>query len=72
MKTAKRLTFLQEAALFPDWGKMNFKTYPGKSCDQILPDTTENARQLVGKLVVYESGNRLDAEEALRDPYLEQ
>ncbi|GAB7360881.1 hypothetical protein MBLNU230_g0867t1 [Neophaeotheca triangularis] len=58
-----------EAATYPDWGKMNFKQYPAKTWEQILPGTRAEARDLVAKLVVYESGKRLSAEEALQHPY---
>lgn len=47
----------------PDWGKMAFTKYPGKTWEEILPDCEPEGRDLVSKLSVYESGNRLTAAE---------
>lgn len=52
-----------EAEDMPDWGKMNFTKYPGKSWEEILPDAEANARELVKHLVVYESAWRFSAED---------
>jgi cyclin-dependent kinase len=52
-----------EARLMPDWGKMNFTTYPAKSWSQILPGADEDGRRLVENLVKFESGWRLSAED---------
>jgi cyclin-dependent kinase len=61
--TASALTpGYQEAVHLPDWGKMNFRQYPSKSWEQILPDVLHEARDLVTQLVVYETGRRLTAE----------
>ncbi|KAI7164745.1 kinase-like protein [Hortaea werneckii] len=59
-----------EAKGFPDWGKMEFTRYPGKEWREILPGAEPEALDLVGRLVVFESGRRLRAEEALKYPYL--
>jgi len=56
-----RLTKLQEAATFNDWGKMKFAEFPGKSWKDILPRASEEARDLVANLVVFESKERLTA-----------
>ena len=53
----------QEAPTLPDWGKMRFTRYAGKAWAEILPGATAEARELVGGLVVFESGRRLRAEE---------
>lgn len=58
-----------EARTFSDWGKMAFYEYPRKSWVGILPNASDDARDFVGKLVTYESGDRLTAEEALRHPF---
>ena len=58
-----------EAATLPDWGKMEFKQYPGKDWDQLLPEAEGNGRDLVSKLVVYESQQRIDAAVALTHPF---
>ncbi|KAL1582338.1 hypothetical protein WHR41_08956 [Cladosporium halotolerans] len=58
-----------EAPTLPDWGKMRFTRYAGKAWAEILPGATAEARGLVSKLVVFESGRRLRAEEALKHPY---
>ena len=49
---------------------MNFRVYPGESWSSILPDAELDAVDLVSSLVVFESGRRLSAEEALRHPYV--
>ncbi|KAI7369876.1 kinase-like protein, partial [Hortaea werneckii] len=59
-----------EAEGFPVWGKMEFTRYPGKEWGEILPGAEPDALDLVGRLVVFESGRRLRAEEALKYPYL--
>ena len=52
-----------EAKAFPDWGKMNFKQYPPKPWEKILPKAEPEAVNLVRRLVAYESNQRLSAEE---------
>ncbi|KAK5022578.1 mitogen-activated protein kinase, partial [Cryomyces antarcticus] len=52
-----------EAAQFPDWGKMRFHDFPRREWDAILPTASESARDMVAKLVRYESGRRLTAAE---------
>lgn len=42
---------------------MRFTVYPSKSWEEILPDVREEERDLIGKLVVYENGNRLTADQ---------
>ncbi|GAB1734616.1 hypothetical protein NU195Hw_Modified_631t1 [Hortaea werneckii] len=59
-----------EARGFPDWGKMDFTRYPGREWREILPEAEPDARDLVSSLVVFESGRRLRADEALKHPYL--
>ncbi|KAL4939390.1 hypothetical protein BDV06DRAFT_199079 [Aspergillus oleicola] len=59
-----------ETAKLPDWGKIEFYKYPPKSWDEILQGSSSNGRDLVSKLVRYESGQRLSAVEALEHPYL--
>ncbi|KAK6441980.1 mitogen-activated protein kinase [Oleoguttula sp. CCFEE 5521] len=52
-----------EAAGLPDWGKMNFTKYPGKPWDEILPGIGQEAKELVSRLVMYESNRRCNADE---------
>ena len=52
-----------EAEGFPDWGKMEFTRYPGKQWREILPGAEPEALDLVRRLVVFESGRRLRADE---------
>ncbi|KAL4795384.1 kinase-like domain-containing protein, partial [Aspergillus venezuelensis] len=59
-----------ETAHLPDWGKIEFYKYPAKSWDEILQGSSSNGRDLVSKLVRYESGQRISAAEALQHPYL--
>ncbi|EEH08614.1 serine/threonine-protein kinase pctaire-3 [Histoplasma capsulatum G186AR] len=54
----------------PDWGKIQFKEYPPKPWTEILSGASSNGRDLVSKLVQYESSERLSAAEALEHPYL--
>lgn len=42
---------------------MRFTEYPSKAWEEILPGVQGEERDLVGKLVVYESADRLSAEE---------
>jgi len=55
--------FNQEAATLPDWGKMRFTKYARKPWEEILPGLQPQERDLVSRLLVYESGNRLSAQE---------
>ena len=52
-----------EAKGFPDWGKMQFVEFPAKSWEEILPNANAVARDLVRKLVRYQSSERLTAAE---------
>ncbi|KAI9666443.1 MAG: hypothetical protein M1821_004379 [Bathelium mastoideum] len=54
-----------EARAFPDWGKMAFYEFPAVGWEALLPGVEAEARDLVARLVRYESGERLSAEEAL-------
>ncbi|SMR56396.1 unnamed protein product [Zymoseptoria tritici ST99CH_1A5] len=60
-----------EARSMPDWGKMNFTTYPAKAWSELLPDADQDGRDLVESLVKFESSWRLSAEDALKHPYLQ-
>jgi hypothetical protein len=51
----------QEASNYPDWGKMNFKAFPARSWEELLPGASPEMRSLTEKLVVYETGKRLTA-----------
>ena len=52
-----------EARGFSDWGKMQFVEFPGRTWEEILPGADEVARDFVGKLVRYQSSERLTAAE---------
>ncbi|KAL4815610.1 kinase-like domain-containing protein [Aspergillus spinulosporus] len=58
-----------ESEKLPDWGKIEFYKYPAKPWDEVLQGSSSNGRDLVSKLVLYESGQRLSAAEALQHPY---
>ncbi|KAL6235975.1 hypothetical protein BDW75DRAFT_126474 [Aspergillus navahoensis] len=58
-----------ETEKLPDWGKIEFYKYPAKPWDEVLQGASSNGRDLVSKLVLYESGQRLCAAEALQHPY---
>ncbi|PGH28874.1 CMGC/CDK protein kinase [[Emmonsia] crescens] len=47
----------------PDWDKIQFKEYPAKPWTEILSGASSNGRDLVSKLVRYESSDRLSAAE---------
>lgn len=51
----------QEAAKFPDWGKMQFYEYPEEHWGKLLPRVSEEGQDLVSELVRYESGARMTA-----------
>ncbi|KAF2101975.1 cell division protein kinase-like protein [Rhizodiscina lignyota] len=54
-----------EAANMRDWGKMEFYNYPAQPWDTLLPGASSVGRDLVRKMVRYESVQRLSAAEAL-------
>lgn len=49
-----------------------YQDFPGHSWEELLPDVDVEARDLVRKLVCYESGERLSAVEALEHPYIKR
>lgn len=51
----------QEAAKFPDWGKVQFYEYPEEHWGKLLPRVSEEGQDLVSELVRYESGARMTA-----------
>lgn len=53
----------QEAKTFPDWDKMSFHDFPPKPWKDTLPLASEEARDLVSGLVMYQSTSRLSAQE---------
>ena len=53
----------QETSSLPDWGKVSFRDYPPKKWEELLPHSSESARQLVSELVKYQSTDRLKASE---------
>ncbi|KAI9801439.1 MAG: hypothetical protein M1833_002671 [Piccolia ochrophora] len=59
-----------EAASFSDWGKMDFREYPQRPWADLIPKVDDDARDLVSKLVRYESASRLRAAEAVSHPFL--
>ena len=52
-----------EARDLPDWGKMTFVKFPGKSWEELLPNASADGRDLVSQLVRYQSTERLSAAE---------
>ena len=52
-----------EARDLPDWGKMTFVKFPGKSWEELLPKASADGRDLVSQLVRYQSTERLSAAE---------
>ncbi|KAF9886299.1 hypothetical protein FE257_011558 [Aspergillus nanangensis] len=58
-----------ETKTLPDWSKVEFYKYPAKRWEDILRGAPSSGRDLVSKLVHYESSERMSAHEALRHPY---
>ncbi|KAF8421472.1 kinase-like domain-containing protein [Tirmania nivea] len=52
----------------PDFGKIQFKDFPKKSWEELLPNAPEAARDIVDKLLRYEGSERITAAEALGHP----
>ncbi|QDS78016.1 hypothetical protein FKW77_002768 [Venturia effusa] len=59
-----------DSASCPDWGKVEWVDYPSRLWSEILPVASDLARDLIKKLVQYESGARLSADQVLEHPYL--
>ena len=53
----------QGSAKLPDWGKIGFVEYAGKSWEELLPDVPGSARDLVDRLLQYEASDRITAVE---------
>ncbi|EAU39217.1 conserved hypothetical protein [Aspergillus terreus NIH2624] len=58
-----------ETKKLPDWNKVEFHRYPAKPWEDILKGASSRGRDLVSKLVRYESSERMSATEALQHPY---
>jgi cyclin-dependent kinase len=50
----------------PDWGKMTFQQFPGKSWRELLLDASLEALDFVSRTVCFEQSRRLTASEALK------
>lgn len=61
-----------EAVQFSAWGKIEFHTFPPKPWSEILPHASEDARDLVSRLIRYESGDRLSANAVLKHSFFQQ
>ncbi|KAL4895836.1 cell division protein kinase [Aspergillus ambiguus] len=60
---------VQETRKLPDWKKVEFLRYAAKPWEEILKGASSRGRDLVSKLVRYESSERMCAAEALKHPY---
>lgn len=60
----------QEARSLPDWGKMAFVQYPPRNWTDVLPNASPDAIVLVKRLVTYESGDRMKADEVSDSPMM--
>ncbi|KAL2061031.1 hypothetical protein VTL71DRAFT_9083 [Oculimacula yallundae] len=49
-----------------------YQVFPGKTWEELLPDSSQDARDLVSRLVCFESGNRATAAESLKHRYLKE
>lgn len=54
---------LQESQNLPDWGKMEFYDYPPTPWAEVLRGAPSQGRDLVSRLVQYESHERISAAE---------
>ncbi len=54
-----------EAKTLPDWNKMAFVAFPAKEWEEILPGGDAEGRDLVGRLVRYQSTERMSAAEVV-------
>ncbi|KAJ5950427.1 uncharacterized protein N7479_008840 [Penicillium vulpinum] len=61
-----------EVKVLPDWGKVEFHSFPTQPWEDILPGASSNGRDLVSHLLCYESSERFSALEALAHPYFSQ
>jgi len=52
-----------EAKKFPDFGKIVFHSRPKLEWDQLLPEASHDARDLVGRFLVYQSSDRMTAKD---------
>lgn len=59
-----------ESSLFPDFGKIDFVHFPTTPWEQLLPQASDEARQLLAELIVYDSSSRISATKALLHPFL--
>ncbi|KAK2768204.1 hypothetical protein FQN54_000056 [Arachnomyces sp. PD_36] len=59
-----------ECKTLPDWGKMEFYDYAPQAWAEVLRGASTQGRDLVERLVRYESQERICAAEALKHPYL--
>ncbi|KAK4691926.1 hypothetical protein P7C71_g5182, partial [Lecanoromycetidae sp. Uapishka_2] len=55
----------------PDWGKMTFVNFPGKSWAEILPNASTEGKDLVSQLVRYQSTERLRAANVLKHVFFQ-
>lgn len=58
-----------EASTLPDWGKLAFRRFEPKSWSEMMPNAEDGARDLASRLLRFESGERLSADQALRHEY---
>jgi len=52
-----------EARQFPDFGKIMFHSRPKQEWESLLPQASGDARDLVGRLLVYQSSDRVSAKD---------
>jgi len=53
----------QGSSKLPDFGKIQFKDFPRKNWEELLPNAPAAARALVDKLLRYEGSERITAAE---------
>ncbi|CDQ91600.1 unnamed protein product [Oncorhynchus mykiss] len=59
-----------EITELPDYNKITFKENPAIPLEEIVPDTSPQAVDLLNKFLVYPSKQRISARQALLHPYL--
>ena len=53
----------QGSSKLPDWGKIQFREFPRKNWEELLPNAPPKARDLVDRLLKYEGSERVTAAE---------
>lgn len=56
---------MKEMTELPDYNKISFPEYEPVPWETLFPESTEEARNLLSKFLVYSANNRIKAEEVI-------